>query len=306
MKITLRQLLIFTAVAETGSTTAAGDRLALSQSATSGALSELETILGTRLFDRIGKRLHLNDNGRTLLRRARTVIDGAGEIEREFGVGAGSGNGALPADLRISASTTIGNYLLPDLIAGYRQLHPKARFDVQVGNTREASLWVARLEVDIGLVEGSVQDRDVRAEPWIVDELVVVRGNDFALRSRGGEKRMSVSELREAPWLLREPGSGTREAVEHVLLPHLHQLREGMQFGGTEAIKQAAAAGLGLTCLSRYAVQDLLTLGKLRIVETTLPRLARRFYLIRHEQKRLTPTLQSFVKHCLSRGALGS
>jgi DNA-binding transcriptional LysR family regulator len=98
--------------------------------------------------------------------------------------------------------------------------------------------------------------------------------------------------------LLREPGSGTREAVEHVLLPHLHHLNGDMQPGSTEAIKQAAAEGLGLACLSLCAVQDLVTLGRLVVLRTTLPRLTRRFYLVHHQKKRLSGNLQRFVAHC--------
>src|ERR1700761_4871094 len=113
MRLTLRQLLIFAAVAETGSTTAAGDRVALSQSATSAALNELEKVLGAKLFDRVGKRLIINDNGRALLPRARAALDVAAGIENDFSTG-------VPVDLKIVASTTIGNYLLPGLIAGFR------------------------------------------------------------------------------------------------------------------------------------------------------------------------------------------
>ena len=98
--------------------------------------------------------------------------------------------------------------------------------------------------------------------------------------------------------MLREPGSGTRESVEGALLPHLHQLREGMQFGSTEAIKQAAAEGLGLTCLSSYAVRDLITLGRVSPLKTTLPRPTRRFYLIHHPEKYFSSALNRFMTLC--------
>src|SRR5277367_4135508 len=113
MRITIRQLAIFVAVAEAGSTTAAGQRVALSQSATSAALNELESVLDARLFDRVGTRLVLNDTGRALLPQARAVLDGATAIEREFGLGAADGEAGAGAPLRVGASTTIGNYLLP-------------------------------------------------------------------------------------------------------------------------------------------------------------------------------------------------
>ncbi|APW36086.1 LysR family transcriptional regulator [Rhodoferax koreense] len=300
MRLTLRQLSIFTAVADTGSTTAAGLHLALSQSATSGALNELEGLLGAQLFDRIGKRLLLNDNGRALLPQARSLLDAAQDIEAGFGVGAGRGDAdALATRLRVGASTTIGNYLLPALAAAYQRAWPATGIDVSIGNTREVAAAVARLEVDLGLIEGPCHEAELAVRPWLEDELVVVCSAGHALLRGDADQRIPVGVLRQAPWLLREPGSGTREAVEHALLPHLHHLQAGMQLGSTEAIKQAAAEGLGLACLSLCAVQDLVTLGRLKVLNTALPRLRRRFYLVQHRQKRLSANLARFVAHCV-------
>ncbi len=299
MRLTLRQLLIFTAVADTGSTTAAGQRVALSQSATSGALNELERLLGAQLFDRIGKRLLLNDNGRALLPQARAVLDGAQDIESRFGRGDNHAATAPPATrLRLAASTTIGNYLLPALVAGYRQAWPGAAVDVVIGNTRDVATAVTRLEVDLGLIEGPCHETELHVTPWLHDELVIVAAPTHALVQDAAQARVPLKALRQARWLLREPGSGTREAVEHALLPHLHHLVGDMQPGSTEAIKQAAAEGLGLACLSLCAVQDLVTLGRLVVLRTTLPRLTRRFYRVQHRQKRLSGNLQRFVEHC--------
>lgn len=299
MHLTLRQLLIFAAVADTGSTTAASGRVALSQSATSAALNELEKVLGARLFDRVGKRLLINDNGRTLLPQARAAIDVATGIEREFGVGARSAQDAGgPINLRVAASTTIGNYVLPALIASFRQMFPRAHVEVQIHNTRHASAAVGRFEVDMGLIEGPSHEPDVHVEPWMEDELAILCSPQHPLVQEHAGQRVKVKALRQASWLLREVGSGTREAVEQALLPHLHQLREDVQVGSTEAIKQAAAAGLGLTCLSLVAVRDALTLGQLQILDTTLPRLVRPFYLIYHQQKQLSAGLGRFIAHC--------
>lgn len=299
MRLTLRQLLIFTAVADTGSTTAAGERVSLSQSATSGALNELESLLGARLFDRIGKRLLINDNGRALLPQARALLDGAQEIEGQFGLDSTKAATApLVTRLRVGASTTIGNYVLPALVASYSKVWPGAAVDVVIGNTRDVAAAVARLEVDIGLIEGPCHETELRVSPWLQDELVIVAAPTHALVQSGAQARVSLKALRQASWLLREPGSGTREAVEHVLLPHLHHLDGDMQPGSTEAIKQAAAEGLGLACLSLCAVQDLVTLGRLVVLRTTLPRLTRRFYLVHHQKKRLSGNLQRFVAHC--------
>jgi DNA-binding transcriptional LysR family regulator len=294
MRITLRQLAIFAAVADAGSTTAAAARVALSQSATSAALNELESVLEARLFDRIGTRLVLNDTGRALLPQARAVLDGASGIEREFGRGAQE----APALLRVGASTTIGNYLLPTLIARWHRAHPQAHVDITVANTAAIASAVARLEVDVGLIEGPCHEADVIVQPWREEELVVVCAPSHPLLHGDPARRLNVAALRQADWLLREPGSGTREAVEQALQPHLHQLREGLNFGGTEAIKQAAVEGLGLTCLSLSAVRDLIALGRLVRVDTTLPRLVRRFYRVHHRRKQFSHSLAVFVAFC--------
>ena len=298
MRITLRQLAVFTAVADAGSTTAAAGRIALSQSATSAALNELEAVLEARLFDRVGTRLVLNDTGRGLLPQARAVLDGAAGIERDFGIAAGARDASAPALLRVGASTTIGNYLLPTLIADWRRARPEAQVDVAIANTAAVAAAVARMEVDVGLIEGPCHEPDVVARPWREEELVVACAPSHPLLGGDPSRKLDVATLRRAAWLLREPGSGTREAVQAALQPHLHQLHEGLHFGGTEAIKQAAVEGLGFTCLSLFAVRDLIELGRLVRVRTTLPRLVRRFWLIHHRRKQFSRGLAAFVEFC--------
>ncbi|MDE3010744.1 MAG: LysR family transcriptional regulator [Pseudomonadota bacterium] len=303
MRLTLRQLQIFTAVADTGSTTAGGLRVALSQSATSGALNELEALLGARLFDRVGKRLVLNDIGRALLPQVRALLDGAKGIEHQFGIGDAAGSGpGVATRLRIGASTTIGNYLLPALMATYLRTSPATAIDVTISNTSDIATAVARLEVDVGLIEGPCHEPELQVRPWQEDDLVIVCAPSHPLVGGGLAARVGLEALRQQRWLLRESGSGTREAVEQALLSHLHQWEHPMLLGSTEAIKQAAAEGLGLACLSLCSVQDLLTLRRLVRVNSTLPRLTRRLYLIQHRQKQFSAGLQSFVAHCLSAG----
>ncbi|MDR1076803.1 MAG: LysR family transcriptional regulator [Xanthomonadaceae bacterium] len=301
MHLTLRQLQIFAAIADTGSTTAAGRHISLSQSAVSGALNELEELLGARLFDRPGKRLLLNDSGRALLPQARNLLDLAQRIEWQFGIGdAETDSARIGVRIRLGASTTIGNYLVPDLIAAYLKTQPDTRFDVQIGNSREISTAVARLDVDVGLIEGPCHEPDLRVVPWRTDELAIVCAANHPLARADLSTRRSLRTLRQSRWLLREPGSGTREAVEHALLPHLDHFDSTLQFGSTEAIKQAAAAGLGLTCLSLSAIRDLVTLRRLVVLKTVLPRLTRRFYFVHHPAKPLSAGLAHFIVHCES------
>ncbi len=298
MRLTLRQLLIFATVADAGSTAAASLRIALSQSATSAALNELESLLGAQLFDRVGKRLLLNDNGRSLLPQARAMLDGAHEIEARFGLGTAAGRGVMATRLRVGASTTIGNYLLPALVASYLRDWPATGVDVQIGNTRDVVEAVTRLEVDMGLIEGPCREAQLHVLPWREDDLAIVCAPTHELVQHGPQ-RVPLKALRQAQWLLREAGSGTREAVENALLSHLHHLGAQMLLGSTEAIKQASAEGLGLACLSLCAVQDLVTLGRLVVLQTTLPRLTRRLYLVYHRRKRLSASLERFIAHCV-------
>lgn len=295
MRITLRQLEVLQAVADAGSTTAAGARIALSQSATSAALVELESLLGAALFDRVGKRLVLNERGRGLLPQARGVLDAVQAIERSFGVGpGGAGAAAAPAlDLRLGASTTIGNYLLPSMLAGLLQRQPAARVQLRVGNTQAIAEAAARLEIDVGLVEGACPSPALRARRWREDTLVLVCAADDPLARRRAP--LDRAALRGARWLLRERGSGTREAVEQALLRQVDDLGDALEFGSTEALKQAAAAGLGLTCLSSLAVQDLVALGRLVVLRSTLPAIVRPLYLVHHRAKQLPAALWDWL-----------
>ena len=294
MKLTLRQLEIFRAIALSGSTTAAGDSVALSQSATSAALNELERILDARLFDRVGKRLVLNDTGRGLLPAALAVLDGAKGIEAARAVG----DQAFPMDLRLFASTTLGNYILPRLLARFAKQFPIARLQLSIGNTHDVINAVQGFTADLGLIEGPCHASEIRVIPLWEDELVIVAAPTHPLAHVAGRRKLTPEHLSDAQWLLREPGSGTREAVEHALLPHLQRIRSNLTLGSSEAIKHAAAAGLGLSCLSRHVVQDLVAAKRLTILNTRLPRLVRRFALIYPETKVLSTSLRRFVAYC--------
>src|SRR5665213_2580466 len=295
-RITLRQLQIFVAVAGSGGTTAAASVLSLSQSATSAALIELENVLGSPLFDRVGRRLVLNDTGRALLPNAQSVLQSTAAIEAEFGAGAGS----TAYQLRLGASTTIANYILPRVIARFCERYPRAQIEIHVGNTSDIAALVESFSVDMGFVEGPCLNKSTTVISWMTDELVIVCSPKHALASGGRKRAVPVNALREARWLFREPGSGTREAVESALAPHLRQLPLHMQLGSAEAIKRAAAEGLGVTCLSRYIVEDMLRRRQLVLLKTTLPKLERRFDLIYQKDKYVTKGLRTFMAHCLS------
>lgn len=292
LHLTLRQLQIFAAVAHAGSTAAAGDAIGLSQSATSAALKELERVLDAPLFDRVGKRLQLNSSGRSLLPRARSLLDGATSLQRTA-----RGELDTPDALRIGASTTIGNYVLPRWLSlhwapWYAAQPPEWHAEVKIGNTAEICRAVADFTLDIGLIEGPCQDPLLHTRPWLRDELIIVASPRLARQLQPQATAVPVSVLRQQVWLLREAGSGTRVATDLELLPHLRAYRRSIELGNSEAIKHAAAEGLGLACLSEWVVADLVKSGRLARVPTTLPRMRRPCYVVLHRHKQMTGGLE--------------
>ena len=220
------------ATARAGSTRAAADHVARSQSAASAGLADLEASLGVLLFDRVGRRLMLNENGRALLPKAAALLDRAAEVDDLF-------SGEHDARLRIAASLTIGEYLLPELLARWKIAHPTSPVDLMIGNTSEVIAAVAAFDVDVGFIEGPQTHAQLIVRPWLTDELVIVVAPTHALAGRTA----SVRNLREATWALREPGSGTREAVERWLLDRVGSLNVQFELGSPEAIKRLVAAG---------------------------------------------------------------
>lgn len=289
LRLSLRQLQIFAAVAEHGSTSAAGEAVALSQSAASAAVNELERTLSVQLFERSGRRLLLNDNGRALLPRALRMLDDASDIERM-----GRGAEQQLQSLRIGASTTLGNHVLPALLAQFLGSSPAAaphwQSSVAVGNTEDICAQVADFSLDIGLVEGHCHLPQLWARPWLHDELVLVAAPSGA-QGLDPSQPTTMEQLRGAVWLLRESGSGTRETGDLAILPLLHAYRRVIELGSSEAIKQAAAAGLGIACLSRWVVQDDLRQGRLQELLTPLPAIQRQCFCVLRHGKRLTPAL---------------
>ncbi|EPF15883.1 MULTISPECIES: DNA-binding transcriptional regulator YeiE [Cedecea] len=286
MHITLRQLEVFAEVLKSGSTTQASQMLSLSQSAVSAALADLEGQLGVQMFDRVGKRLVVNEHGRLLYPRVVGLLEQAGEIEQLFR----EDNGAI----RVYASSTIGNYILPEMIARYRRDFPKLPLELSVGNSQDVINAVADFRVDIGLIEGPCHMSELVAEPWLEDELVVFAspGNSLV------HQPVTLESLAKQPWILRERGSGTREIVDYLLLSHLPMFQLGMELGNSEAIKHAVRHGLGISCLSRRVIAEQLESGSLVEVHVPLPRLVRTLYRIHHRQKHISNALLRFLRYC--------
>ncbi len=286
MHITLRQLDVFCGIVKSGSTTQAARQLALSQSAVSAALADLENQLDVQLFDRAGKRLIVNEHGRLLYPKAISLLEQAKEVEQLFR----DDDGAI----RIGASSTIGNYLLPGMMANYRHDFPNALLEMSVGNSLEVIQAVSDFRVDVGLIEGPCHVAGIVSENWLEDELVVFAAPDSAIFSQP----VTLERLAMSPWILRERGSGTREIVDYLLLSHLPHFSVAMELGNSEAIKHAVRHGMGISCLSRRVIADPLENGTLKQVSLPFPALTRTLSRIHHQQKHLSRSLLRFLSYC--------
>lgn len=295
LRLNLRQLEVFLATARGGSTRAAADRIARSQSAASTSLAELEAALGVELFDRIGRRLQLNENGRALLPKAQALVDQAAEIEDLF-------TDAHAAPLRVAASFTIGEYLLPGLVSRWTRLHPKSKIHLRIGNTSEVIDAVAALDADIGFVEGSQTHPDLRVLSWRDDEMVILAAPDHPLAHACATPR----QLAQATWVLREHGSGTRQVADEWLLKNLAQVRIGFELGSNEAIKRVVAASDALGCLSRHAVEQSVADGHLVELRTRLPKAHRKLSIVLQREKQLGRAATDFLAHCSGAGQGGA
>ena len=242
-----------------------------------------------RLFDRTGKHLQLNELGRALRPKAQALFEQAQAFEQLL-----QQENTIPA-LRVGATLTIGNYLAVGIMAEYMQQHDGAQIQLHVANTAKISEQVRNFELDIGLIEGELQDAELNVLPWLDDELVVFCSPTHTLASR---KTLSDRDALAATWILRESGSGTRQTFDRAMAGLLSQINVGLELEHTEAIKRAVEADLGIGCLSRLALDDAFQRGSL--IPLALPQrdFRRQFYFIVHRQKYMSSAIESWMSLC--------
>lgn len=291
MKYTLRQLEIFVAIARTGSVSKAAEQVALSQSAASTALAELERQFDCQLFDRHGKLLVLNALGKSLLPAASSLLTQAEEIAYLL-----EGKAAL-GNLKLGATLTIGNYLAVLIVSEFMQHHTECHIDLQVKNTHSILQQLAGYELDLGLIEGSCHHPELIAEPWMDDELAVFCSPEHPLAR---SQSITIDDLVTATWILREQGSGTRETFDHAMRHHASGLKVRLELEHTEAIKRAVESGLGIGCISRLALRDAFRRGSLIEIKTPMLDLKRQFMMVWHKNRYQTPAITSFLDYCRS------
>lgn len=274
--MTLEQLRLFVAVAEREHVTAASRALHVTQSAVSAAIAALEERHGVKLFHRVGRGISLTEAGRLFLPEARAVLARAAvarNVLEEVG-------GLKRGTLRLVASQTIAAYWLPPILVAFNKKYPDIEVDLAISNTLDAATRVRDGEVELGMVEGVVEDPALAQWPVGEDHLTIIQASPYFPRT------ISRAWLCAARWVMREPGSGTRAALEHYLrgLGMTQQdINVSLVLPSNEAVRTAIEAGAGIGALSSLVVAPSLQAGKLHAVPQTLS--TRTFYGLRHKER---------------------
>ncbi|MGY8859371.1 MAG: LysR substrate-binding domain-containing protein [Pseudomonadales bacterium] len=290
MRYSLRQLEVFLATARYENVTRAAETLAMSQSAASGSLKELERQFDMKLFDRLGKRLQLSELGQQLRPQVESLLEQARSLEQAL-----TGEDVV-GRLEIGATLTIGNYIAVNMIADFRQQNARSDIILRVANTETIAKQVAGFELDMGLIEGELQHPDLDIVHWRRDELVVFAAPNHPLST---STALSDQDLLTLPWIVREPGSGTRQAFDRAMQGILTDLHIGMELQHTEGIKRAVEAGLGVGCLSQICVAEAFKRGSLVPLKVPGRDFRREWYLITHRDKFHSAALKRWLTLCL-------
>jgi DNA-binding transcriptional LysR family regulator len=254
------RLKVFRTVARQLNFRRAAEELHLTQPAITAQIKALEEELGTALFDRAGGRATLTAQGSVLLDYADRLHRLAEEAVQAVAAASGTHAGSLA----IGASQTIGQYLLPNLLAGFIRKHPHIAISTIGGNTEQVLEALTSHQVELALIEGPTMQSDIRTEPFLEDNMVLVvpAGHTWA------DSEIKLDELKTAPLLTRERGSGSRRVVE-AALEAAGLKTKGLQYSltcdSTEGLLSAVEAGLGVAFVSRWAVRNQLTLGTLQL-----------------------------------------
>jgi len=292
---TLRQLRTFTEVARRLSFTAAAKALHLTQPAVSMQVRQLEQAAGLPLLEQFGRRVHLTDAGRELLRYAAGISDLLREAEDAMKALQGVGGGELSI-----AVTSTAKYFAPRLLAEFRRSHPEARLRLAVSNREAVVRELTDNTVDLAVMGRPPRGLDTEAAPFAKHPIGIIAAPDHPLV---GRKRLPLERLAGETFIIRERGSGTRAAMEHVFAERGFKAGETLEMSSNETIKQAVMAGMGIAFLSMHTIGLELRAGRLALLAVSGLPVMREWYVIHRRGKRLSPAAQAFKSFLLEQGA---
>jgi len=289
--VTLRQLELFLALVKTPHLSQVAKDYGLTQSAVSMAIKALEDRLGKQLFDRIHKRLVVNENGRYFYRMVEPLVVGLKESETMFR------DLDLVGDIRVGASSSIANYILPQIMYEFVEQYEGVNLEKITGNTIEIGKMIENGEVDIGFVEADYNSPEIEREVLGKDELYVVTGDKNLVRA----EEYNMDDLLSKRWIFREEGSGTRDVFLSYMKKFRKRFKPFLEVGHTEAVKSVLRNKGALSCLSQISVMNELNAGQLYRLKIKDFKFSRSFYTIWHKNKYFSSVLQEFIYYTKER-----
>ncbi|MGH7276356.1 MAG: selenium metabolism-associated LysR family transcriptional regulator [Candidatus Rokuibacteriota bacterium] len=288
----LHRLEVFAKVAELASFSRAAEALSLTQPTVSEHVRTLEDELGVQLLDRLGRGATPTRAGQLLLGYARRLL----ALSREARQALDQFQGRMSGELVVGGSTIPGEYVLPALIGRFKTKYPDILLSLLIGSSRQVMEWVEEGRAEVAVVGAPPGPKTLASRELMADELVVIvpPGHPWAAR-----KSVMLADLKSEPLLVRERGSGSREALERALADAhtaLSGLRVVGEMGSTQAIKQAVRSGVGIALVSKRAVEDECRASLLHCVKLRDLRVARAFYLVTHRDRTRSPLAQAFVE----------
>jgi DNA-binding transcriptional LysR family regulator len=288
--VDLRQLEIFIKVAELGSFSKAADALFLTQPTVSEHIKSLEDELGVRLLDRLGRGAAVTKGGALLQGYAQRLL----ALSRETRQAMESFQGRMSGELLVGASTIPGEYILPALIGRFKEKFPDIAITLLIGDSQAVTEWVAEGRAEVGVVGARSGHRGIDFRELLPDDIVLIVSPAHPWQ---GRKQVTLEELRAEPLLLRERGSGTRAALEAALVQagaDIAAFRVVGEMGSTQAIKQAVKAGVGVSLVSRRAVEEECRAASVWGLRVKDLKITRAFYLATHRERSRSPLAEAF------------
>ncbi|HEV8643267.1 MAG TPA: selenium metabolism-associated LysR family transcriptional regulator [Methylomirabilota bacterium] len=295
----LRRLEVFAKVAELGSFSRAAEALFLTQPTVSEHVQALEQELGVQLLDRLGRGATPTPAGELLLGYARRILGLTHEARQAID----RFQGRMSGQLIVGGSTIPGEYILPALIGQFKGKYPDISISLRIGSSQQVSAWVEEGRVEIGVVGARPPSRALQSRELMADEMVIVVSADHPWATR---KNVTLKDVMQESLILRERGSGSREALERALAEaglDLATFRVAGEMGSTQAVKQAVRAGVGIAMISKRAVEDECRARLLSCVNVRDLNVTRSFHLVTHRDRTRSPLAQAFLEFVESQAA---
>ncbi len=286
LHLTLRQLKVFETVVRHSSFSRAAEELYLSQPAVSMQIKQLEENVSLPLFEFMGKQIHLTEAGNELYHYSRDILQRLSDLEIALEELKGMERGKLNI-----AVVTTANYFAPHLLAKFCQRHKSITVSLNVSNRESVLRQLDDNVIDLAIMGLPPEGLDIVSQSFMENPLVVVAPPNHPLCRK---TKISVKRLSQEVFLVREPGSGTRSAMERFFKQHGARINTGMETDTTEAIKQAVQAGMGLGIMSRHTAELELDTGRLKVLDVQGFPILRNWYVVIRKNKRLSATAQAF------------